>query len=398
MKSSLLSLFSVLLLVVVIVVALGVARPRAVDGSVTLTREDLPFDVTASLNGRLALCLADGDSVSVGDVVATVDAIPSLAVVEELDKLANAESIDELPLALADSLGDLTTPYLEFCQSVVSLRTYFRFVAIEDEMRDAAVRNASLRKSETGQKIVVSMEDSLSHLSLAMLREDSLLAASGAISGEDLKTSVRNYWSRLQNSASAHALSAQRTAEVAEAVSDSVSLMNEHHRKVTELNTAVNVARANLKSSIEQWKRSRVMTSQVNGVLEVLPAVASDNYVSEGSTVARVLPRGSRVIGRLIMPSAEMGQVHEGDDVTLKMYAYPERRFGHLKGTLLSISKSYMSDEDGESFLLAVVGLDPDNQEEFRGDFVFVQGMTGLASVTVEEESLFRRFLSYMSK
>jgi membrane fusion protein len=105
---------------------------------------------------------------------------------------------------------------------------------------------------------------------------------------------------------------------------------------------------AELKSQVAQIEQQRlqlqvaqgvVVRAPDDGVISSLIARVGQN-VSTQSTLLSILPRGSILQARLLVPTSAIGFVHAGQSVRLRYSAFPYQQFGLYHGKLRKVSRS----------------------------------------------------------
>ena len=68
--------------------------------------------------------------------------------------------------------------------------------------------------------------------------------------------------------------------------------------------------------------------------------VTTGQYIGTGATVAIIIPAGGRLEAVLLAPSRSIGFVQPGQEVALRLQAFPYQRFGTVAGTVRSVSST----------------------------------------------------------
>ncbi|WP_373988172.1 HlyD family secretion protein [Duganella sp. BuS-21] len=93
----------------------------------------------------------------------------------------------------------------------------------------------------------------------------------------------------------------------------------------------------------EQWARARIQVlAPASGRITALSAVMGES-VGAGAVLATVIPSGSVLEAHLMAPSRAMGFVSAGQDVRLRLAAFPYQKFGQVHGTVISVEQSPLS-------------------------------------------------------
>ncbi|MGK7294250.1 MAG: HlyD family secretion protein [Candidatus Wenzhouxiangella sp. M2_3B_020] len=75
--------------------------------------------------------------------------------------------------------------------------------------------------------------------------------------------------------------------------------------------------------------------------------VEAGQSVQTGQALLTLLPEGSSLEARLLLPSRAIGFIEPGDTVLLRYQAFPHQKFGHHRGTVSSVSRSALAQKSG---------------------------------------------------
>ena len=90
----------------------------------------------------------------------------------------------------------------------------------------------------------------------------------------------------------------------------------------------------------EHQGRSHVQVlAPAAGVVSPL-TVELGQSVQAGVVVASIIPAGSEMQARLLVPSRAVGFIEPGQEVLLRMAAFPYQKFGQVRGTVLRVERS----------------------------------------------------------
>ncbi|MBC7750924.1 MAG: HlyD family efflux transporter periplasmic adaptor subunit [Candidatus Saccharibacteria bacterium] len=92
-------------------------------------------------------------------------------------------------------------------------------------------------------------------------------------------------------------------------------------------------------------KRSLVMTASEAGIATAVIAEVGQT-VDSSKPLVSIVPRGSILQAQLYAQIKAIGFIKPGDAVILRYQAYPYQKFGHAKGTVLSVSKTALPSSD----------------------------------------------------
>lgn len=90
----------------------------------------------------------------------------------------------------------------------------------------------------------------------------------------------------------------------------------------------------------EQSARARIQVlAPVSGRITALTAVMGES-VGPGAVLATVIPSGSGLEAQLMAPSRAIGFVSAGQEVRLRLAAFPYQKFGQVHGTVVNVEQS----------------------------------------------------------
>jgi membrane fusion protein len=142
-------------------------------------------------------------------------------------------------------------------------------------------------------------------------------------------------------------------------------------------------------------RRSQFVTAPVSGRVAALP-VMSGQTISSGSTIAVIVPEGSRIEAELLAPSRSIGFIKPGQDVNLILQAFPHQRFGTLAGTVRTVSSTVLAPNEvtiqgldiKEPVFRIRVSLSRDSMQAYGENIALQPGMLVSAEVVFDRRSL----------
>lgn len=143
-----------------------------------------------------------------------------------------------------------------------------------------------------------------------------------------------------------------------------------------------------LKNVINNWEEKYVLRSPIKGVVSMHNVWEKYQNVKKNELVFSVVPiKIKSVIGIVSMPIARSGKVETGQQVIVKLSTYPSEQYGHLTGTVSSISSIPDQKE-----LTYTVFIDIDSLTTSYGKEINLrQQMIGTAQIVTEKLSLLER-------
>jgi membrane fusion protein len=141
-------------------------------------------------------------------------------------------------------------------------------------------------------------------------------------------------------------------------------------------------------------KRELAITAPYSGIAT---AVAADpgQAVDPGKPLLSIIPDGAVMQAHLYAPSRAIGFIRPGNTVLMRYQAYPYQKFGHARGTVLSISRSAMSGDDiaagpgREALYRITVSLNSQTMQAYGQAHSLQPGMLVDADILLEQRKLY---------
>jgi membrane fusion protein len=250
-------------------------------------------------------------------------------------------------------------------------------------------QQAGLR-SEIGQiQSQITIQQNLIETAQADLDRAQQVAARGFISKRDLQIREENLLSRQQGLSQLNQnLSAKRSA-LAESERSSVQIAAQ--ARVTGANLAASRAQVGQQAAITAGSRSYAIRAPVAGTVTALTSRVGQPANAQ-TPLMTIVPAGAELQVELAVPSSAIGFVEAGQEVSLAIDAFPYQRFGTVKGKVLTVAESTLSQQGAGGAVVAVypvrVRLDADAVTAFGRSEPLISGMTLSARIVTEEQSL----------
>lgn len=142
-------------------------------------------------------------------------------------------------------------------------------------------------------------------------------------------------------------------------------------------------------------RRSQFVTAPVSGRVAALP-VMSGQTIASGSTIAIIVPDGSRLEAELLAPSRSIGFIKSGQEVNLILQAFPYQRFGTVAGTVRTVSSTVLAPNEvsiqgldiKEPVFRIRVSLSRDAMQAYGESIAMQPGMLVSAEIVFDRRSL----------
>ena len=164
--------------------------------------------------------------------------------------------------------------------------------------------------------------------------------------------------------------------------------------KINETKEAINLDRSvmqafyQLKKAVKDWELTYTLRSSVKGTVSFLQIWTKNQTIVSGDNVFSVIPIVREgYVGKVKAPILNSGKIKLGQKVNIRLFNFPDREFGVLRGEVGNIS--LVPDKEGN--LLIDVSLPKGLQSSYKKQIPFQQEMKGSADIVTEDLRLIER-------
>jgi membrane fusion protein len=177
-----------------------------------------------------------------------------------------------------------------------------------------------------------------------------------------------------------------------------VDLQSEARAIASKIDVAESQAKQEL-AAIEQESAEHDGRSRFRVVAPVAGTVAAPGpqlgqFVVAGTVLAAILPAGSQLEARLLVPSRSIAFIELGQQVRMKLDAFPYQKFGHLRGTVTRVEQAPLSEPragaeaGGTPLYRVVVRLERQSIYAYGQERTFKAGMVVEADILQDRRRL----------
>jgi len=148
------------------------------------------------------------------------------------------------------------------------------------------------------------------------------------------------------------------------------------------------LAKATQKSSLQ------TLVSPVDGTVTQLAVHTVGGVVEATKPIMIVVPAGGRLVAEVKIPNRDIGFIHVGQEVAVKLEAFPFTRYGTLKGRVESIGSDAVEDEKLGLLYPARISVDAVQPALRAGGIRAAVGMQVTADVRTGRRSILSYLLS----
>lgn len=389
-----------ILLISILAISHFVAYPDRVNAGFVIQANTQPKAVKSETAGYLdLLSVEDGQRVHKGEMLGIIHNEGSLGEVLALESYLSTiqEAIRDnqnlnIPLREIpdlNRLGELQKSFQNFASLLMDSRSYqpkgtFQskrtLLRTESQRMDDIERNLQLQRNLQLNEL----EQAESDLSKKQrLFEKGLIAENEVLQAKSLILSKRQALQQTENGLTNHRLSAlQKEQEIVDA---DFTVEQQNNKLVQSISV--------MQSEIKEWKRKYLLMAPLAGKVVFDKTIEENQFYAAGSDFFLIQPDTDGYYGELKLGQFNSGKVKEGQQVQMKLKAYPYEQFG-----LVSASIEHISALPSDSAFHVRIKL-PSPLVTDMGEVITSQnGLTGTAEIITEDMTLLQRFFSELNK
>lgn len=386
-------LFSVFVLFVFF--AWIIRYPDIIPAPVEITTLNPPVTLDAKITGRIKyLYVKDRDTVKARQIVAVMETTAAINEIESLkqavDTIKNPQSLSPGLMPEFSELGELQGYYATFMKDLSDLNNYNindfwgskitsltqKIEGIQDYIRRLIIKENLYSENQK--------------LEAKKYARDSSLHSGNAIADVELESSRQTFIRinielqqvRLDRSLKSIELSEQRQL-----------LQDYRNNRVIDKEKLISIlgeSFLNLKAQLSIWENSYLLVSQIDGVASFTKFWSANQSVMKDDHVVNIIPlEPGNFIGRITLNMQRSGKVKPGQQVNIKLSAYPYLEYGIVRGIVKSISLV----PSGDAYIIEIEL--PDGLVTLYGTKLnFTQNMKGTAEIITDDIRLLQKILN----
>lgn len=393
----------ILLIVAILIIGSALFRyPDTLKAPVLVTSENLPAQLMAKTTGRIQkIFKEDGDSVSKGDLIATIDNPTSYESYLKLKAVSsyfsdtivsNGEFVKcQFPSNL--QLGTMQTAYTQFLKSLNEYRNFFE-INYHHKKIEIIKRQIDTQKSirQLAEKQLTISKEQM-EISDKIHKRDVSLFDQKVLSQYDIEKS------KSAQLATRHEFETAQTAlnniklSILQAEQSVFDLELDREEKINLLERSLLGDFDNLKAEMKEWEQNYLLISPVKGKVSFTKFWQENQNISVGDVVFTVVPfSDAKITGKIYLPMNGAGKVKVGQKVNIKLDNYPYMEFG-----MVQVKVSYISvlPTEVDKNKVYIIGVEfPERlRTNYDTDLVFTEEMHGEAEIITDDLSLLQRII-----
>ncbi len=390
-----------IVLALIFLSASTIQYPETLNAPLQLTVINAPKTVEAKVNGKLVrLFKEDNMQVEEGEVLAwlesTADHASVIALSSTLDSLDhwlqdnNIESIRSLGMLSYKNLGSLQSSFQSFDQVYREFLDYLPGAYYHDQKEILAEELEYTRQLLEHLEVQKQIQQTTLQLAEREYEAQKKLAEKDLIADLELdraESELANQQLPLQQTESA--IINNRMAQSAKQKE-----IMDLERQISQQQAVFAQAMYNLKSTVDEWKRSYLLTVPATGTLFYSGILQEKQTVSAGQELFLIQPESTNFFGELIITQRSFGKIEEGQQVLVRFSGYPYSEFGSVAGSI-----EYLSDIPvRDSLFFAKVQFPNGLNTNYGYKLTPKNGMTGTGEIITQDMRLITRVYNNLTK
>jgi len=379
--------------------------PSILSGQIVINTQQAPVKLIASTSGNIILLKnKSGVKVNAGTYLAFVKNEANLNDVQLLDKLLYKTNIHQInykghrhlfPENL--SLGEINNRYFNFLNSLYQYLDY-------------SVQQPYEFQKQINQKLLELQQSKFSQLkndfknqeikyktSQSLFKKDSILFEKEVTSKADIEKSIIAKANSILDYNAIDKEINNTKYQIKETQNKNQVIAIEKAVKERELVVNLFNSYYDLIDAVKKWERTYVFVSPINGKVDFLNFIKSNDYIQSGQELFKIVPDNTQLIGQLNLPENGSGKVKVGQNVIIKLNNYPYNEYGSIKGKVKRISlvtnQQTLSDTQNKiNSYLVEVSLPFGLKTNYGVELNFHAEAKGIAEVITEDRRLIERF------
>jgi RTX toxin transport system membrane fusion protein len=347
-----------------------------------------------------AINVHDGQRVRAGDILVSLNPVSVKAELNEQQAQLRYKRLEQarLQALLSDTPAEnFVVPDGVSPEEVAVTRAHLlstwkevqtSLAGIDSELQ---VNQASQAEKRTDALALEKLENNI----LARLSGRRSLALSNIVSKDELleheKERLDTERSLAQTRAELSVLQAQAQSLQVQKAGYMAKFRHERYDELTRTHNDIDQVTAQLVKAREQ-ERVQDLRAPVSGVVQQLAVHTLGGVVQPAQQLMVVVPEHTPLEAEVMVLNKDIGFVHEGEPVEIKVDAFPYTRYGTLHGTVIHVSKDAVRDEKLGLIFPAQVQM---MQSTIEVDDAAVPLQAGM-SVTADIRTGDRRVIDYL--
>lgn len=342
--------------------------------------------------------IKEGEKITKGEKILSLESISSGSKVEEIKGLIFGHRIDKIRLE-AELQGRKTLFYPEDLMqenSLLAKKAIERFKGRKNKLDGLVAAQSELVKQRKAELVEVSARKEKNKQNLKLLNEQIKISKSLL---ENKLTNKMTHLALLREQAIINGQLNEDTAalirlrhSIDEAKIRIDSIKNTFSEEVgKELDEKIQALNALLerRQDKEDSLRRTVIRAPVSGTIQKLNYPTIGGVIAPSAVVAEIIPDGETLRVEASLPSQEIGYVHLGQPVQIRLDSADAFRFGEIDGEVISISPDTVKLEGSVPHYKVIISLKSNAFKRSENLYQLVPGVRVVCGIIIGSRSVF---------
>jgi multidrug efflux pump subunit AcrA (membrane-fusion protein) len=371
-----------------------ISYPDVVNANATFTSLNAPKEVKARAEGKLVkLSVAEGELINENDIIGFLEsrAVHNevIALSQVIDNAQNSIAANEIKirglLSSYKNLGEVQQSYQIFMQAFNTYKQYLSsgFYRQKQNMLQQDVSYLQRLHTNLEEQKRMQQED----LSLA----GKTFEANKTLSNEKVIADFE-----YRNERSKYISKAMAIPQINSSLITNESTKHEKEKEMAQLENDIAQqkdifvqALNTLKTQLDDWKNKFLLIAPLAGKVSFAEFLQENSQIKLGQTVCFVNPENTAYYARVFIRQNNFGKIKTGEEVLLKLNAYPYREFGIIKAKL-----DFISEIPTDSGFVAKVVLPNGLVTNYKKQLHYTEGLSAQAEIITEDLQLSDRLFN----
>lgn len=386
--------------------------PDIVSSNITLTTEIPPVKLVSKTHGQIQkIYPSEGDFINKGDFIAEIqnplneDAIHFLKdKTMEITDIFLTKHITKtsIPVVFNDSslvFGELQVEYNNLKSLVKEYEVLLTNTFQENKIKNIEKQLVYYNKLSSISKHQLQLSEHILKHTKEKYELDKRLYKKGVISKMDFYTKEKEFTvhqQEVENLKKAYVRNNITIAEYEKQLNEHTYEYSEKERKLKE---RISESIDNLENFMHSWQQNYAITAPFSGKVSYLSNLSDKQFVQAGVPLFAIIPENNKYIGHVKIPVYGSGKVKIGQDVHIKLDAYPNYEYGQINGEVIEITQIPSNDATEEDMIYwAKVKLINGLTTTYQKELNFKPELSGTAEIVAEDLRLIERVFNQFKK
>ncbi len=383
-----------LLILLLLSIAFFLKYPDVIPGKVMLTTQNPPVKIVANSSGKLTkLFKPEGEILKSNEVLAEIENPITKTGVEYMERLVGqVKTFLAAPVVavnFSDSsyvFGSIQTQYNELKKLCMDYHEWSVNTYQKEQI-------ANLKRKITQYYRLIEITNSQTLISQGELKHaeekyqtNQMLFQEGVLAKLQFyeeESAFRQSQQEVENLKKSATLNQITLIDLKKQLMD---IQHEQQEKERDFRERIALNLHAILNQMEDWQKSYLIITPVNGRLSYLKPVNKNQFVQAGDFLFAVVPDNEKYVGIMDVAADGFGKVKVGQAVRIKFDNYPYQEYGQIKGSVQRIAQL-----PNEEVYRAEIALDDGLNSSYNKKLDFKPEMTGMAEIITEDLSLLER-------